>query len=253
VTDNYDPVADAWASYGAAQDALRERHEAIMAAGARRIAYIGDAVLIEGDCLQVLPALGRVDGLAILTDPPYGIYACGGKWGKKADLQWDKAAADVSWITDLGCPAIVWGGNYFGLPPSRGWLTWFKPDRVQSAADFEMAWTNMDMNARQLSHSISATNAERVNHPTQKPLRVMRWCLGFLPNAQTILDPFMGSGTTLVAATQLGRRSIGIELDPGYFDIACRRVEEAWRQPRLFAEPKAKPAPPPGLFDVDNK
>ena len=203
--------------------------------------------------LPLQPSQARVlaaqEGWALVTDPPYGIYGCGGKWGKKAELQWDRKAADVAWIAEAGCPAIVWGGNYFALPPSRGWLTWFKPDRVQSAADFEMAWTSLDMNARQLSHSIAATNAERVAHPTQKPLRVMRWCLGFVPNANTILDPFMGSGTTGVAALQLGRKFIGIEIDPGYFDIACKRIEEAWKQPRLFEEPRKKPEPAPTLFD----
>jgi DNA modification methylase len=76
--------------------------------------------------------------------------------------------------------------------------------------------------------------------PTQKPVALMQWCLGFLPNAQTILDPFMGSGTTLVACERMGRKGIGIELDLGYFDIACRRVEEAVRQPRLNLEPEPK-------------
>jgi site-specific DNA-methyltransferase (adenine-specific) len=90
---------------------------------------------------------------------------------------------------------------------------------------------------------------EKPEHPTQKPLRVMRWCLGFVPDARTILDPFMGSGTTGVAALQLGRKFIGIEIDPGYFDIACRRIEEAWKQPCLFEEPKRKPQPAPNFFD----
>ena len=78
-------------------------------------------------------------------------------------------------------------------------------------------------------------------HPTQKPIAVMEWCLGFLPNAKTILDPFMGSGTTLVACAKMGRHGIGIEIDPGYFDTACRRVEAAYRQPDLFIEPPSKP------------
>ena len=78
-------------------------------------------------------------------------------------------------------------------------------------------------------------------HPTQKPVALMEWCLGFLPDAKTILDPFMGSGTTLVACAKMGRKGIGIELDPGYFDIACRRVEEAYRHPDMFVAPP-KPA-----------
>ena len=121
-------------------------------------------------------------------------------------------------------------------------------EREKAAADFEMAWTSKNMNARQIVHSIAATNAERVGHPTQKPLRVMRWCLGFLPDAPTILDPFMGSGTTGVACVQLDRKFIGIELDEGYFDIACKRIEEAYKQPSLFPAEKPKPVDNLDLF-----
>jgi DNA modification methylase len=79
-------------------------------------------------------------------------------------------------------------------------------------------------------------------HPTQKPVGVMEWCINHLPNgAETILDPFMGSGTPLVACAKLGRKGIGIELDPEYFDIACKRVEEAYRQPDLFISPPTTP------------
>ena len=77
-------------------------------------------------------------------------------------------------------------------------------------------------------------------HPTQKPVKVMEWCLGFLPDARTILDPFMGSGTTGVACAKLGRKFIGIELEPEYFDIACKRIEDAYKQPDLFVEPPKK-------------
>jgi DNA modification methylase len=91
--------------------------------------------------------------------------------------------------------------------------------------------------------AIRAKRAECKHHPTQKPVALMEWCLGFLLNADTILDPFMGSGTTLVACAKLGRKGIGIELDPDYFDIACKRVEEAYRQPDLFVDqPKSPPA-----------
>ena len=78
-------------------------------------------------------------------------------------------------------------------------------------------------------------------HPTQKPIALMEWCLGFLPDAETILDPFMGSGTTLVACAKLGRKGIGIELDPEYFDIAVERVQKAYDQPDLFVAPPEKP------------
>ena len=212
----------------------------IRAAGATNVRVIGDATLYLGDCRDILPTLPRVD--AVITDPPYGIFACGGKWGKKADLQWDKEAPDISVLLDAANEVIVWGGNYFPLPPSRGWLVWYKRDSVPSAADVELAWTNIDMNARLIDQTIAATNAERAGHPTQKPLRVMLWTVGFVPNAQTILDPFMGSGTTGVAAAQMGRKFIGIEREPKYFDIACERIERAYAQGTLFdpAE-RAKP------------
>jgi site-specific DNA-methyltransferase (adenine-specific) len=208
----------------------------------KRRVEIGDAVLYEGDCLEVMPTLGKVD--AVLTDPPYGLAAKlqGGTWGKKFsgdDYDWDAKAPVLNWIGET--PAIVWGGNYMALPPSRCWLTWYKRDAVRTMADCEHAWTSFDANSRLFDWTIAATNAERAGHPTQKPVALMEWCLGFLPNAQTILDPFMGSGTTGVACVNLGRKFIGIELDPGYFDIACKRIEEAYKQPRLFDEPPPKP------------
>jgi site-specific DNA-methyltransferase (adenine-specific)/modification methylase len=106
-------------------------------------------------------------------------------------------------------------------------------------ADAELAWTNLDANTRCLVHSIAATNAERVGHPTQKPLAVMRWTLGQF-DAETVLDPFMGSGTTGVAAVKLGRKFVGVEIDEGYFEIARRRIAEALKQPDFFVE---RPAP----------
>ena len=134
--------------------------------------------------------------------------------------------------------SIIWGGNYFAdfLPPSKGWLYW---DKLMGGdfADGELAWTSLDRALRKFTR---CNKDHGKQHPTQKPVALMEWCLGFLPNAQTILDPFMGSGTTLVACANLGRRGIGIEIDPKYFEIACRRVEAAYRQPRLFDEPAAK-------------
>ena len=128
----------------------------------------------------------------------------------------------------------IWGGNYYALPPSRGWLSWFKPDAPPSMANFELAWTNLDRNARQISHSIAATNAERIGHPTQKPLAVMRWCIDQIGTPASVLDPYMGSGSTGVAALQMGLVFVGIEIDPRYFEIACERVTNAQRQARMF-------------------
>lgn len=201
-----------------------------------RIETIGNATLYLGDCRDILPTLPKVD--AVITDPPYGIAHLGGKWGKKKELAWDREpAATEAQLIEAGEIVVVWGGNYFNLPPSRGWLVWRKPDRVPSAADVELAWTNIDMNARLIDHSIAATNAERVGHPTQKPERVMRWCMDVagVKAGSLVLDPYMGSGTTGVACMQLGHKFIGVEMEPKYFDIACRRIEDAQRQGRLFA------------------
>jgi site-specific DNA-methyltransferase (adenine-specific)/modification methylase len=204
---------------------------------AQRIEHIGDATLYLGDCREILPTLPKVD--AVITDPPYGIgfAAQPTKWQRRAGKVpegWDDATSEVVASLPAIAPAIIWGGNYYDLPQSRGWLSWFKPDAPPSMGHFELAWTSLDRTARQLSVSIGETNPERVGHPTQKPLRLMEWCLGFLPDAQTILDPFMGSGTTGVACMNLGRSFIGIEREPKYFDIACRRIEDAQRQRRLI-------------------
>ena len=203
-----------------------------------RVEHIGDATLYCGDCRDVLPTLGAVD--AVVTDPPYGIgFAAQPTTGQRragmVPSSWDDKTVDaLPSILSVGAIQVVWGGNYYPLPQSRGWLSWFKPDAPPSMGSFELAWTNQDRNSRQISCSISATNAERCGHPTQKPLAVMVWTLGQFPNAATILDPFMGSGTTGVACARLNRKFIGIEIEPSYFDIACRRIEEAQRQKDLF-------------------
>lgn len=199
-----------------------------------------------------MPLLGKVD--AVVTDPPYGIGFASQptKWQRRAGQapkNWDNQTCEiVERLPDVAETCLIWGGNYYRLPLTRGWLSWYKPDAPPSMASLELCWTSRDMNARQFSRSIGATNAERVGHPTQKPVALMEWCLGFIPDAKTILDPFMGSGTTLAACHRMGRHGIGIELDEDYFDMACRRVEEAVRQPDLFVGREEAPPPPPKLI-----
>lgn len=209
-----------------------------------RVEHIGDQTLYLGDCREILPTLGRFD--ACVTDPPYGLgkKMQGGTWGanehNKGFIEWD-LQTNQSWIDailGLKIPSIVWGGNYYNVPASRCWLSWNKLNSVPTMADFELAWTNFDRPAKKIDLPVGRVE---YGHPTQKPIELMRWCLGFIPNAVTILDPFMGSGTTLVACQQLGRKGTGIELSEKYFDIACKRVEQAAKQPRLFAEPVQKP------------
>lgn len=201
---------------------------------------IGDCRLILGDCLKVMPLLGQVD--AVVTDPPYGLgkRMQGGTWGAQDHnsgfLRWDLEAKQewIDRILSINVPSIIWGGNYFQVPASRCWLIWNKVNAVPTMADFEQAWTNFDRPSKRIDLNVGRVE---FGHPTQKPIKLMEWCLGFLPNAKTILDPFMGSGTTLVACAKMGRAGIGIELDPDYFDIACRRVEAAYAQPDLFIAP----------------
>jgi site-specific DNA-methyltransferase (adenine-specific)/modification methylase len=205
---------------------------------------IGDATLYLGSCEAILPQLSRV--AAVITDPPYGINfaAMPTKWQRAAGQKpedWDgQIAIDIDQIRAMGDVQVIWGGNYYPLPPVRGWLTWHKPDAPPSMGSFEMAWTNLDRNTRQISCSISQTNKERVGHPTQKPLAVMLWTIEQAGKPASILDPFMGSGTTGVAAIQLGRKFIGIERDERYFDIACKRIERAVAQGQLFAPEPVK-------------
>jgi site-specific DNA-methyltransferase (adenine-specific) len=205
---------------------------------------IGDATLYLGNCMDILPALGKVD--AVITDPPYGIgfAAQPTKWQRLAGKhpeKWDDATApDMDALRAIGKVQIIWGGNYYVLPTTRGWLSWFKPDAPPSMANFELAWTNQDRNARQLSVSIGATNAERVGHPTQKPLALMRWTIEQAGPAHSIADFFMGSGTTGVAAIQMGRSFIGIEREPKYFDMACKRIEQAHAQGQLFTPKRSE-------------
>ena len=198
---------------------------------------IGNCTLYQGDCMEVMPTLGRVD--AVVTDPPYGLgkRMQGGTWGAKDHnsgfLKWDLVTPD--WLPEaIGVtPAIVWGGNYLPFPPSRCWLIWSKINAVPTMADFEQAWTNLDRPSKRMDLPVGRVE---YGHPTQKPLALMKWCLGFLPDAKTILDPFMGSGTTGVACVKTGRKFIGIELDPDYFDIACKRIRDAYAQPDMFVD-----------------
>ena len=216
---------------------------------------IGGQRLILGDCLDVMKEIGRFD--AVVTDPPYGISSGvvadrPSKWQRKRGLvrrDWDARAPSADLFGST--PSIVWGGNYIGLPPSRCWLVWYKRDAVRTMADCELAWTNFDANARVFDWTIAATNAERAGHPTQKPVALLEWCLGFVPKAETILDPFMGSGTTLVACQRLGRMGTGVEIDPEYWSIACERVHKAWQQADLFIQSPIAPEPQQErLFDV---
>jgi site-specific DNA-methyltransferase (adenine-specific) len=196
--------------------------------------YDCDGITIyHGDCREILPTLPKCD--LLLTDPPYGLgerLHNGGTWSTNpiydAMLEWDLDPVDINLLSmfiSLCEKSIVWGGNYFPLPVSRRWLAWKKINTMPTMADFELAWCSFDGNAKQYE-AIRNPDGKRV-HPTQKPLALMRWCLSFAPDAKTILDPFMGSGTTLVAAKREGRKAVGIELEERYCEAAVKRLQQA--------------------------
>ena len=220
---------------------------------------IGDAELWLGDCREVLPMMPKVD--LILTDPPYGINvgSMGMGKGKKATefdaFDWD-VAPPPEWVFGLlrekSEKLIVWGGNYFPLPISGCWFSW---DKIQefSGADFELAYTNLEGPSKtfRMARAQAYGSVER-HHPTQKPLGLIAWCIDKAGNVSTVCDPFMGSGTTGVAAINLGRKFIGIERESKYFEIACKRISHAVEQSkqRLF-EPEPEPQPETPCLGLD--
>jgi site-specific DNA-methyltransferase (adenine-specific) len=209
---------------------------------------IGLATLYLGDCREVLPTIGKVD--AVVTDPPYGIgapKAVGRRssgWVQYDRSDWDDNRPDAELfqlILNAGEEQIVWGGNYFTdlLKPTMQWLVWDKGQRNFSLADCEFAWSSQQKASRIFSYHRALAREEGKVHPTQKPVPLMKWCIGLIPKAETVLDPFMGSGTAGMAAVQLERKFIGIEREPKYFDIACKRIEQAQRQGDLFIQGEA--------------
>ncbi len=216
---------------------------------------IGDCRLLLGDCLEILPTLEKVD--AVIADPPYGIGADknlrantkrGSAVAPSKDYgaaNWDSKPPEQATLDELssaGSWSIFWGGNYFRFGPSACWLVWDKDNGDNGYADCELAWTNLPRAVRKFKwrwmgmlQELAGSKKEERLHPTQKPVALLEWCIKLCPESDSILDPFMGSGTTGVACANLGRKFIGIEIEPKYFDIACERITNAYRQERLFA------------------
>jgi DNA modification methylase len=207
----------------------------------------GGITIYHGDCREVLPSLGAVD--LVLTDPPYGI---GADKNLRANKQHGAAVAPSrdygrgSWddrppprwlieqAVDQARYAVIWGGNHLGLPASTCWLVWDKDNGANGYADCELAWTNLPQAVRRIRHRWMGMLQEQMGedkeerwHPTQKPLVVMRWAIQQAPDdCETILDPFAGSGSTLRAAKDLGRKAIGIEIEERYCEIAAKRLAQ---------------------------
>lgn len=211
--------------------------------------YVDDyATIYLGEAETIIPALDRFD--LLLTDPPYGIGADAGqrsRAGKRngrsltvssdyGETNWDEKPADKSTIDLARASAdqqVIWGGNFFELPPSRCWLVWDKDNGANDYADCELAWTNIDMPIRRITYRWHGmfqepmVAKERRVHPTQKPETVMRWAIAQARGAvRSIIDPYMGSGTTLVAAKRAGIRSVGIERERIYCELAVERLAQ---------------------------
>ena len=204
--------------------------------------------IYHGDCREVLPDLNKFD--LLLTDPPYGIGAdrnlrANKQHGKALapsrdygtpTCSWDHEPAStemLSFMLSKSDWGIIWGGNYFDLPPMRGWLVWDKCNGTNGYADCELAWTDLEQAVRLKRYQWMGMLQEHMErkeeryHPTQKPEELMRWAIRQAPqDCQLVCDPFMGSGTTLRAAKDLGRRAIGIEIEEKYCEIAAKRLAQ---------------------------
>ena len=197
--------------------------------------YYEDALvtIYNADCRQVLPFLPKFD--LLLTDPPYGIGADKHEgpaehgWKQWNSSGWDKEKPPawlLEMIREAAKEAIVWGVDYYSLPPSMGWLVWDKGQRDFSLADAELAWTSRQKAVRCFDYSRAAMMKEGRVYPTQKPSALMKWCLGLVPEAQTVLDPFAGSGTTGVACKLEGRKATLIEISEEYCEKAAKRLSQ---------------------------
>ncbi len=186
-----------------------------------------------GKCEEILPRFTTGSIEHCITDPPFGINIANNPFRQKFEPDdWDEepmSSKALEEILRVSRNQIIWGGNYFPLPPTRCFLVWNKKQAFEfSSAMCEMAWTSFDRPAKLFDWF--AANGEKL-HPTQKPLALMDWCVeNYTSPGDTVIDPYMGSGTTGVSCMRLGRNFIGIEISEQYFDIAKRRIEEAERQ-----------------------
>jgi site-specific DNA-methyltransferase (adenine-specific) len=203
---------------------------------------IGNATLYLGDCRDILPTLGKVD--AVVTDPPFGVgnfvQTTGNVRGKAVQWNDETPSADLfQHLREMSAHRIIWGANFFNcFEPNGGALVWVKNQPMPHFSKAEVAscshlkktelinltWTNF-------------VNDKVTTHPCERPVGLYRWCIDYLPHSETILDPFLGSGSCGVAAVQMSRKFIGIEREPKYFDIACKRIEDAQRQGETFIKP----------------
>ena len=219
-----------------------------------RMEQIGDCTLYLGDCLEILPTLPKVD--AVVTDPPFGVgnfvQVTGRLMGRGTSrgeaVTWNDAPPEprlFELLREKSRHRIIWGANFFNCFEDRGGaIIWDKCQQMPNFSKADIAscthfqkteiiripWTNF-----------TVTHKAESDHPCERPVELYQWCIEYLPKVRSVLDPFMGSGTTGVACVKLGRKFIGVEIEEKYFDIACKRISAAVAEPRLpLAEPKPK-------------
>lgn len=213
-----------------------------------RIERIGDAILYLGDCCTILPCIDPVD--AAITDPPFGVgnfvQTTGRIMGRGANrgaaVEWNDVPPPPEFFAALRektTHRIIWGANFFNCFEDRGGaIIWDKCQRMPNFSKADIAscthfqkteivripWTNF-----------TVTHEAVTDHPCERPVALYEWCINYLPRVESVIDPFLGSGSVGVACVNLGKRFVGIERDPKYFDQACERIAAAYSQGRLFA------------------
>ena len=206
---------------------------------------IKKATIINIDCMNYMSTLEDNHFDLACVDPPYGINRSVGTggysrgWVKEKDKKWDKNIPDDSYFAELfrvSTNQIIWGGNYYHLPHSRGWVCWYKTNEVKGRdfSEFELAFTSFDRPARHYEQVPFIKGGLRI-HPTQKPVKLYEWILtNYAKAGQRVLDTHLGSGSSAIACNNLGFEMVGCELDKDYYDAACKRIKHESSQERLF-------------------
>jgi site-specific DNA-methyltransferase (adenine-specific) len=222
-----------------------------------RVEHIGSATLILADCMDVMRNMPDKAFELAIVDPPYGIggsRATGGyareaiNYSKENDKLWDLAPPDQGYFDELFRVTknqIIWGGNYMVkiLPPSKGWICWYKTDEVKGRdfSEFELAFSSFNVPGRHFACRPFIPSNERI-HPTQKPVALYKWLLkNYAKPGDKILDTHGGSGSSVIACLDMGFEITWIEKDPDYFEAALKRIKDFAAQPKLPIEEKSEP------------